>query len=606
MELDRIRNFVIISHIDHGKSTLADRFLELTQTISLKKMTPQFLDMMDLEKERGITIKLQPCRMEYKINNESYILNLIDTPGHIDFSYEVSRSLAAVEGAVLLVDAGKGIQAQTLANLDLAKEQNLVIIPVVNKIDLPQAKIEQATTEIAELLEIDEKEVIKISAKLGTNIDQILSVIVEKIPCPKKENSLKHFRALIFDSRYDSFKGVIAYVRVVDGEIETGQKIELFATRAKGEVRELGYFNPGFLPQKKLCAGEIGYIATGIKEAGKVRVGDTIQISNSEIDALSGYKEPQPMVFVSLYPENPNDFDLLKDGMSKLKLNDPALVFEPEAKESLGRGFRCGFLGNLHIEIVSERLKREFGLDLIISSPSVVFKITDNKNREKFIYSPGDWPESLDIKESKEPWVSLEVMTPTKYMGGILEILNNLGGKYIDTKYFLSQSSSSSSNASDRTILIYEVPLREIIANLYDRIKGATQGYASMNYRVLGFRNADLVKMEILIAGKVEKAFSKIVSSEKVLQEARFLVKKLKEVLPAQQFSVALQASLNGKIIARETMKARRKDVTGALYGGDYSRKRKLLEKQKKGKKELKATGKIKIPPKAFLEVFRG
>ena len=606
MELDRIRNFVIISHIDHGKSTLADRFLELTQTISLKKMTPQFLDMMDLEKERGITIKLQPCRMEYKINNESYILNLIDTPGHIDFSYEVSRSLAAVEGAVLLVDAGKGIQAQTLANLDLAKEQNLVIIPVVNKIDLPQAKIEQATTEIAELLEIDEKEVIKISAKLGTNIDQILSVIVEKIPCPKKENSLKHFRALIFDSRYDSFKGVIAYVRVVDGEIETGQKIELFATRAKGEVRELGYFNPGLLPQKKLCAGEIGYIATGIKEAGKVRVGDTIQISNSEIDALSGYKEPQPMVFVSLYPENPNDFDLLKDGMSKLKLNDPALVFEPEAKESLGRGFRCGFLGNLHIEIVSERLKREFGLDLIISSPSVVFKITDNKNREKFIYSPGDWPESLDIKESKEPWVSLEVMTPTKYMGGILEILNNLGGKYIDTKYFLSQSSSSSANASDRTILIYEVPLREIIANLYDRIKGATQGYASMNYRVLGFRNADLVKMEILIAGKVEKAFSKIVSSEKVLQEARFLVKKLKEVLPAQQFSVALQASLNGKIIARETMKARRKDVTGALYGGDYSRKRKLLEKQKKGKKELKATGKIKIPPKAFLEVFRG
>ncbi len=606
MELDRIRNFVIISHIDHGKSTLADRFLELTQTISLKKMTPQFLDMMDLEKERGITIKLQPCRMEYKINNESYILNLIDTPGHIDFSYEVSRSLAAVEGAVLLVDAGKGIQAQTLANLDLAKEQNLVIIPVVNKIDLPQAKIEQATTEIAELLEIDEKEVIKISAKLGTNIDQILSVIVEKIPCPKKENSLKHFRALIFDSRYDSFKGVIAYVRVVDGEIETGQKIELFATRAKGEVRELGYFNPGLLPQKKLCAGEIGYIATGIKEAGKVRVGDTIQISNSEIDALSGYKEPQPMVFVSLYPENPNDFDLLKDGMSKLKLNDPALVFEPEAKESLGRGFRCGFLGNLHIEIVSERLKREFGLDLIISSPSVVFKITDNKNREKFIYSPGDWPESLDIKESKEPWVSLEVMTPTKYMGGILEILNNLGGKYIDTKYFLSQSSSSSANASDRTILIYEVPLREIIANLYDRIKGATQGYASMNYRVLGFRKADLVKMEILIAGKVEKAFSKIVSSEKVLQEARFLVKKLKEVLPAQQFSVALQASLNGKIIARETMKARRKDVTGALYGGDYSRKRKLLEKQKKGKKELKATGKIKIPPKAFLEVFRG
>ncbi|MEA3344590.1 MAG: GTP-binding protein, partial [Patescibacteria group bacterium] len=342
MELEKLRNFVIISHIDHGKSTLADRFLELTKTISSKKMTPQFLDMMDLEKERGITIKLQPCRMEYKINNQAYILNLIDTPGHIDFSYEVSRSLAAVEGAILLVDAGKGIQAQTLANLDLAKEQNLVIIPVVNKIDLPQAKIEQATKEIADLLEINENEVIKISAKLGTNIDQILSAIVEKIPCPKKENLLKPFRALIFDSRYDSFKGVIAYVRVVDGEIETNKKIELFATKAKGEVRELGYFNPGLLPQPKLCAGEIGYIATGIKESGKVRVGDTIKIfagaSNTDIEPLPGYKEPQPMVFVSLYPENPNDFDLLKDGLSKLKLNDPALVFEPEAKESVGRG----------------------------------------------------------------------------------------------------------------------------------------------------------------------------------------------------------------------------------------------------------------------------
>jgi GTP-binding protein LepA len=606
MELEKLRNFVIISHIDHGKSTLADRFLELTKTISSKKMKPQFLDMMDLEKERGITIKLQPCRMEYSLNNETYILNLIDTPGHIDFSYEVSRSLAAVEGAVLLVDAGKGIQAQTLANLNLAQEQNLIIIPVVNKIDLPQAKIEQTTQEIANLLKIDQGEVIKISAKLGTNVVEILAAIVKKIPCPKKENLSNSLRALIFDSRYDSFKGVIAYVRIVDGEIETGQKIKLSVTGARGEIKELGYFNPDFFPQRKLQAGEIGYIATGIKESGKVRVGDTIQILNSEVNALPGYKEPQPMVFVSLYPENPNDFDLLKDGLVKLKLNDPALIFEAESKESLGRGFRCGFLGNLHIEIVSERLKREFGLDLIISSPSVVFKITDNKNREKFIYSPSDWPEALDIKESEEPWVSLEVMTPTKYMGGILEILNNLGGKYIDTKYSFSQFSDSSSSSSDRTILIYEIPLREIIANLYDRIKGATQGYASMNYKVLGFRKADLVKMEILIAGKIEKAFSKIITREKVLPEARSLVKKLKEVLPAQQFSVALQASLGGKIIARETIKARRKDVTGALYGGDYSRKRKLLEKQKKGKKELKAAGKMKIPPKAFLEVFRG
>ncbi len=597
--INNIRNFSIISHVNHGKSTLADRFLELTGTVSSKKMRPQFLDAMDLEQERGITIKLQPVRLEFEFADCKYILNLIDTPGHVDFSYEVSRSLAAVEGAILLVDASKGIQAQTLANLDLARQQNLIIIPVVNKIDLSQAKIDETVEEIAELLKINRDEVLKISAKFGTNVNQVLEAVIKNIPSPEKENLQKPFRALIFDSKYDPFKGVIAYVRVVNGEIETGEKIKLFATKAKGEIKELGYFKPEFYPQNKLSAGEIGYIATGIKEPGKIRVGDTIinqKPEKAEDRPLPGYKEVKSMVFASLYPENPDDFDLLKDSLSKLKLNDPSLVFEPETKESLGRGFRCGFLGTLHTEIVSERLQREFGLDLVISTPSVVFKITDQKNREKFIYSAGDWPGALEIKKIEEPWVSLETITPTKYMGKILEVLENLRGHYIKTKYF----------GAERTILIYEVPLREIITNLYDKIKSVTQGYASMNYKILGFRPGDLVKMEILIAGRKEKAFSKIVPQERGYQEGKFLIRKLKETLPAQQFSVALQAAVNEKIIARETIKARRKDVTAPLYGGDYSRKRKLLEIQKKGKKELKAIGKVRITPKVFLEVFRG
>lgn len=596
-----IRNFVIISHIDHGKSTLADRLLELTGTIDKSKITPQFLDRMDLEKEKGITIKLKPVRMKYNYNNQEYTLNLVDTPGHVDFSYEVSRSLAAVEGAVLLIDATQGIQAQTLANLDLAKKQNLTIIPVVNKIDSPQAKVEESVEEMANLLNIMPEDVFRISAKNGTNVEQILTAVIEKVPPPKDLNSqAKPFRALIFDSEYDSFKGVIAYVRVVDGEISNGDKIELFATKSLAEVKELGIMNPGFSVKQKLTAGDIGYIATGIKEPGKVRAGDTIlkqQPPNLKgtIQPLSGYQEPRPMVFASLYPENPDDFDLLKVALSKLKLSDPALVYEPEMKEALGRGFNCGFLGTLHIEIISERIQREFGLDLVISTPSVVYKILDNKGKEVFIYSAADWPEPTVIKATEEPWVSLEVIAPTSNVGKIMDILKDLRGNYLDTQYL----------TSDRAIVVFETPLRGIIANLYDKIKTASQGYASMNYKILGFRPGKLVKLEIWVAGHKEEALSRVVAEPDAYREGKNLVEKLKDVLPPELFTVAIQAVIGGKVIARETIKARRKDVTGYLYGGDITRKRKLLEKQKKGKKLMKQKGKVSIPSKAFLEVFR-
>jgi len=591
---ENIRNFSIIAHIDHGKSTLADRLLELTNTIDKKKMMPQFLDSMDLEREKGITIKLKAIRMNYNFEGKDYILNLVDTPGHVDFSYEVSRSLAAVEGTILLVDATQGIQAQTLANLELAKSQNLKIIPVVNKIDSPIAKVDESVEELANLLNIMPDEILKISAKDGTNVEQVLMAIIREVP-PPKESVTQDFRALIFDSEYDSFKGVIAFVRVVDGEISNGEKIELMATKTPAEVKELGYLNPLFSAKEKIKAGDIGYIATGIKEPGKVHAGDTIIKLKSSAEALPGYQEPKPMVFASLYPENPDDFDLLKVALSKLKLNDPALVFEQEMKEALGRGFNCGFLGTLHIEIISERLQREFGLSLVISTPSVVYKVFDHKGKEIFIYSAADWPEQSKIKSTEEPWVSLEVIAPSNQMGKLMEILKSLKGRYIETNYL----------SPERAIIVFETPLRGIIANLYDKIKTASQGYASMNYKLLGFRPGKLVKMEIWVAGQREEAFSRIVAEDEAYGEGKKLVEKLKDVLPPEQFSVALQAVINGKVIARETISAKRKDVTGYLYGGDVTRKNKLLEKQKKGKKLMKQKGRVNIPSKAFLEVFR-
>ncbi|HCC60161.1 MAG: elongation factor 4 [Candidatus Staskawiczbacteria bacterium RIFOXYC1_FULL_37_43] len=612
---ENIRNFSIIAHIDHGKSTLADRLLELTGTIDPKKMMPQFLDSMDLEREKGITIKLKAIRMELdplKIENlklkipvQNYVLNLVDTPGHVDFSYEVSRSMEAVEGAVLLVDATQGIQAQTLANLELAKQQNLKIIPVINKIDSPIAKVEESVEELSNLLDILPDEIIKISAKDGTNVAQVLETIIREVPGPAQspagiEAGERPFRALIFDSEYDSFKGVIAFVRVIDGEISNGEKIELMATDAPAEIKELGYLNPDFSPKEKLTAGDIGYIATGIKEPGKVTAGDTIIKQQSlatkgSIKPLPGYQEPKPMVFASLYPENPDDFGDLKVALSKLKLNDPALIFEQEMKEALGRGFNCGFLGTLHIEIISERLQREFGLNLVISTPSVVYKIIDNKDKEILIYSASDWPDQSKIKSSEEPWVSLEVIAPSSQIGKLMEILKSLKGNYVDTNYL----------SPERAVIIFETPLRGIIANLYDKIKTASQGYASMNYKILGYRPAKLVKMEILIAGHKEEALSKIVAEEEAYFEGKKVVEKLKDVLPKQMFSVALQAAVGGKIIARETIRAYMKDVAGYLYGGDITRKNKLREKQKKGKKLMKQKGQINVPTKAFLEVFR-
>jgi GTP-binding protein LepA len=614
--MKNFRNFVIISHIDHGKSTLADRFLELTGTVPKTKMREQFLDSMDLERGRGITIKMHPVRMEYTFDLKPYILNLIDTPGHIDFNYEVSRSLAAVEGAILLVDATKGIQAQTIHNLDLAKMQNLLIIPVVNKIDLPQAKIEETKISLAQLLKIPEgeesklssspfavareNEIFLISAKKGTNVKELLEAVIKKIPCPRG-NIEKPFRALVFDSKYDPYKGIVAFIRVIDGKIELGSKIYLIQSKSEGEVKELGYFKPEFQPVKELKSGEIGYLATGIKEPGKIRVGDTItsysvtQPLSHLVEPLPGYKVPKPVVFASIYPENPDDFENLKEALSRLKLNDSSFTFEPETKEALGRGFRCGFLGSLHTEIVSERLKSEFGLNLIISTPSVVFKIIDQKNKEFLVFSPSDWPNPAEIKEAQEPWAKLEIITPSQYLGRVLGILNNLKGKAIETKYF----------GTDKILLIYEVPFKEIISGFYDNLKGVSQGFASMNYEILGYKKGDLVRLEILIAGRKEEAFSKIVYKDEAHKNGKKIAEKLKEVLPSQLFSVPIQAVVSGKVVARETISAKRKDVIAPLYGGDYTRKKKLLEKQKKGKKELKEKGRIRIPSRVFLEIFK-
>lgn len=606
-----IRNFAILSHIDHGKSTLADRLLELTGTVSAAKMRPQYLDMMDLEQEKGITIKMQPCRMAYTLAAIPYTLNLIDTPGHVDFSYEVSRSLAAVEGIILLVDATKGIQAQTLANLELTRKQNLVIIPVINKIDSPQAQIEKTKEEICQQLDVLPEDILSISAKKGTNIEKLLEKIIKEIPPPVGSFD-KLLRALIFDSKYDSYKGVIAYVRVFDGQIKNNEEIYLMASQVKGKIKEVGFFCPGFSPQPELKAGEIGYIATGIKEPKKVRVGDTItilnsksalrgvasdsEVRNSKLEPLSGYREPKSVVFASLYPENPDDFDLLKTALDKLRLTDPAFTFELEAQKILGRGYLCGFLGTLHAEIITERLQREFNLNLIVSAPQVPYKIIDTKGKEVFVKTAADWPDPQAIDSIEEPWAKLEIITPLNYLGQVLDVLSRLKGNHIERKHL----------SSEKVLLVFEVPFREIISDFYDQLKSVTQGYASLNYQILEGRPADLVKLEILIAGKKEESFSRIISKDDAYSDGRKIVQKLKEILPSQQFSVPLQAVISGRVIARETAKSRRKDVIAPLYGGDYTRKKKLLERQKRGKKELKAKGEVRIPQKVFLEMLKG
>jgi GTP-binding protein LepA len=541
---------------------------------------------MDLEREKGITIKMTPVRMIYK----GIMLNLIDTPGHIDFSYEVSRSLAAVEGAVLLVDATKGIQAQTITNLELAKKEGLTIIPVVNKIDSPIARTDEVKKEIADFLEISPDEVMSISAKTGENVDILLDKIIEKVKAPEVLED-KPFRALIFDSQYDSFLGVVSYVRVSEGHIRKNDKIYLLNAKSVGIVKELGIFKPDMSPTEELKAGEIGFIATGIKEPEKIKIGDTIASSN-DLEPLHGYKEPEPKVFVSIYPQEQNDFEALAIALSKLKLNDSALFYQNQNFQAFGRGFLCGFLGTLHTEITMERLKREFGLDLVIGAPQVCYKAIDGKGREVMIYNPNNW--SDDFKEHYEPWTELTLIIGDAYLGRVFELLSGIDGNHIDSRPF----------GKDRYLIIYEVPLREIIGGFYENLLNVTQGYASMTYVEIGYKKAELVKLEIMIAGREEEAFSRIIPKAKAATEGKKIVTKLKEFLPPQMFAVALQAKVGGKFVARETISARRKDVLAPLYGGDYTRKRKLLEKQKKGKKEMKNRGKLKVPTEVFLKVF--
>jgi len=593
-----IRNFCIIAHIDHGKSTLADRMLEITHTVEDRKMKEQLLDTMDLERERGITIKLQPVRMSYDSAETSYILNLIDTPGHVDFAYEVSRSLAAVEGAVLLVDATKGVQAQTVANLYQAVEQGLEIIPVINKIDLPNAEIGKTKKEIIHLLGCKEEEILKASGKTGEGVEKILERVIKKIP-PPRESQGKHLRALIFDSKYDTYKGVLAYVKIIDGEARSEDKILTLATKQPSSVIEVGYFSPELKKSDVLSAGSIGYIATGFKSVEDCRVGDTIALEKFSAGAepLPGYKEVQPMVYASLYPKEGEDYNFMRDALGKLKLNDAAFTFDPESNQALGRGFRCGFLGLLHLEIIQERLNREFEIDPVITTPSVVYEISakGGKSEKIKIYSPLELPDPSTIESIEEPYVKLDIISPSSYLGGLMELMNNTRAEYKNTEYL----------DNERLILTFEAPLTDVIIDLHDRLKSVSSGFASMNYEFIGYRPNDLVKLDILVAGDKVDAFSRIIPKEKSISEGKITVEKLKEAIPRQNFQVAIQAAIGGKIIARETIKAFRKDVTAKLYGGDVTRKRKLLEKQKKGKKKMVHSGRVDIPSSAFLAVLR-
>ncbi len=620
--MKNIRNFCIIAHIDHGKSTLADRMLEITKTVEQRKMKEQLLDTMELERERGITIKLQPVRMLYKISGQSpafplladarnsskpdfsiipqgrtFVLNLIDTPGHVDFQYEVSRSLAAVEGAVLLVDATKGVQAQTVANLYQAVEQGLEIIPVVNKVDLPNAEIGKTKKEIMHLLGCRKEEILEASGKTGQGVSEIIEAIIQKIPPPAGEPE-KPLRALIFDSKYDVYKGVLAYVRIMDGKIKSEEKIIAMATKQESSVIEVGYFSPELVKTHELFAGNIGYIATGFKSVEDCRVGDTITISNlkSQISNLPGYKEIKPLVYASFYPKEGDDYNFMRDALGKLKLNDAAFSFEPEANLALGRGFRCGFLGLLHMEIIQERLKREFEIDPVITTPSVVYEVKiKGKERKLQIFSPLEMPDPSVTESIEEPYVKLDIISPAKYLGPIMDLMNNTRAEYKNTEYI----------DSERMIISFESPLTDVIIGLHDKLKSASSGYASMNYEIIGYRRNLLVKLDILVAGDKVDAFSRIIPEERAFSEGKATVEKLKDIIPRQNFQIALQAVVGGKILARETVKAFRKDVTAKLYGGDVTRKRKLLEKQKKGKRKMARVGRVEIPSSAFLAVLR-
>jgi len=595
---NNIRNFCIIAHIDHGKSTLADRMLEVTNTVAEREMKAQLLDQMDLERERGITIKLQPATMNWK----DHILNLIDTPGHVDFSYEVSRSLAAVEGAVLLVDATQGIQAQTLSNLYLAMEQNLTLIPVVNKIDLFNAQTEKVILEMAELIGCDPEEVIQISAKTGKNVEQVIERVIEKVP-PAKIEIKKPARALIFDSKFDEYKGVLAYVRMVDGEFQTSSKLTMLSTGREVDAIEVGIFNPTLNKKDKLASGEIGYIATGLKDVSSCRVGDTITLAKdkSSVESLSGYKEVKPMVFAGIYCKEGSDYTKLKESLGKLSLTDASLVFEQEASVALGPGFRCGFLGLLHLDIVQERLRREYGMDLIITAPTVAYNVIKRNEETLTIHSPQELPKREEIEYTEEPWMKVEIVTPEDYIGPIMKLIQDKRGQYKDMVYFNQKLSTFVKNV----IINAEIPLTSLVSDFYDILKGVSSGFASMNYEFLEYRKAEIRKLDILIAEEMFESLSVIAYEDNAYSVGKKVVKALKDSLPRQMFEIKLQATIGGKIIASEKISAMRKDVIAKLYGGDVTRKRKLLEKQKKGKKKMKSHGSVDIPADVYLKILR-
>ncbi|HOJ93177.1 MAG TPA: translation elongation factor 4 [Dictyoglomaceae bacterium] len=595
-DISKIRNFSIIAHVDHGKSTLADRLLEYTEAIEKRKMREQLLDTLEIERERGITVKAQAVRFFYNSNGEKYEFNLIDTPGHVDFTYEVSRSLAACEGAILVVDATQGIEAQTINNLLLALENNITIIPVVNKIDLPNAEPEKTAEDIKELL--GDKfigEVFFVSAKEGWGIPELLEGIIKYIPSP--EGKVKEpLQALIFDAKYDSYRGVIIYVRVFDGFVKSGDKIKLMSTGTEYEVQEVGVFIPDMVPIGKLEAGEVGYIVANIKNISEARVGDTVtNVENPAKEPLPGYKKVQPMVFCGIYPVENNDYENLRDVLQKLSLNDASLYYEPEKSPALGFGFRCGFLGLLHLEIVQERLEREFDLNVITTVPSVAYEIITKKGERVIVQNPLELPPLYEIEEFREPFVSANVISPSEYMGSIIELINSRRGTFQNIEYI----------TPTRVLITCELPLSEIITEFFDVLKSVTRGYGSMSYEFLGYRPSDLVKLDVFINGKPVDALSIIVHRDKAYEEGRKLVQKLRDVIPKQLFEVVIQTGIGGRIIAREEIKPLRKNVLQKCYGGDVTRKKKLLEKQKEGKKRMKKIGQVEIPQEAFWAVLK-
>ena len=592
-----IRNFSIIAHIDHGKSTLADRLIEMTGVLSKREMENQVLDNMEIEKERGITIKSQAVRMKYKAKNgQEYELNLIDTPGHVDFNYEVSRSLAACDGAVLVVDASQGVEAQTLANVYLAIDNNLEILPVINKVDLPNARPEEVKKEIEDIIGIPAEDAPCISAKTGLNVNEVLEKIVSDLPAPTGEEE-EPLKALIFDSLYDNYKGAIAYVRIRDGRVKVGDEILLMSSNKTFTVTEVGHFEPGtYEPDKKLLAGDVGYIAASIKSLSDIRVGDTITLANTPADApLAGYKKVNPMVYCGIYPVDGSDYENLKVALEKLKLNDASLTFDPETSEALGFGFRCGFLGLLHMEIIEERIKREFNIDIIATSPSVIYKVNLTNGTTIEVDNPCEMPDKVKIASIMEPYVNASIFVPSEYIGPIMDLCQEKRGIYKTTEFIDEK----------RVNIHYELPLAEIVFDFFDKLKSYTKGYASFDYELSDYKVSDLVKMDILINGEIVDALSLIVHKDAAYHRGMMITKSLRTLIPRQLFEVPIQASLGSKVIARENISAMKKNVLAKCYGGDVSRKRKLLEKQKEGKKKMKMVGSVEVPPEAFLSILK-